>query len=217
MSLAKSIIKGTSEWELANPFMKWTFSVVNPLIKLGETKQLNLEDLLELPQHDNSNRIVTNLERDYVNSSSFLGFPRLMVAMWKSNILEFSLCALLTLTEGLLRIACTILLGYYLDDLQDPNSPWRNSFILAAIISVINLLQSIVHHIVFKISMLMGNNVKIATIGMVFDHLFQIKGMALESSTVTSGQLVNLISNDVQRYEECAVVRIILYFNVFMS
>lgn len=203
-----------SEWEKASAFSKWSFSVVTPLIKLGEKKSLNLDDLLKLPAHDNSNRLVSNLELEYRSISSHFGIPKLMMAMWKANICEFTTIALLTLLEGLLRLACTVLLKYFLEDLQNENSPTKNIYILAAIISVVNITQSVIHHILFKMSMLMGNNMKIAVIGTIFDRLFRIKGSVLDSSSFGSGKLVNIISNDVQRFEEGAVVRTCI-FNSF--
>ena len=51
-----------------------------------------------------------------------------------------------------------------------------------------------------------GNNMKMSIIGLIFNKLFEIRGDTFESASTDTGRLVNLISNDVFRFEEAAVV-----------
>lgn len=206
-----------SEWEEASQFSKWTFSVVNKVIKLGMKRQLNLEDLLQLPSKDSSNNTINKLEYYYLRSKSIFGIPRLLISLWKATFYDFTFVAITYLLEGILRVICTILLYIFLQSLGNENEPIQNCLIIALLLSVCNLFQSFLHHVSFFFSMKMGNNMKIGSISFIFDRLFEIKGNILQSSGITSGRLVNLISNDVQRFEECTVVsRNFLYFYFYI-
>lgn len=197
----------SSEWEQGSFYSKWTFSVVNPLISIGITRQLHFQDLLHLPSKDHSSPLISQLQASYSHHShSVCGIPRLLIALCSTVWSQFLLVGIYYLLEGLLRILSTILLGLFLQSLQNPDESIDKAFLLALILGLANLLQNFIHHVSFFYSMKMGNNMKIATIGFIYNRLFEIKGNLLQTSGVSSGQLVNLISNDVQRFEEWSVV-----------
>jgi hypothetical protein len=195
-----------SEWDQASLWTKWTFSVANPILTLGSTRQLNFDDLLRLPANDEANLVVQNIEYYYQRSTKLFGIPRLLIALIRAVSSQFILVGVYYLLEGVMRIVSTILLGLFLQSLQDPQAPITDSLLIAFILSLCNLLQNFIHHVSFYFSMKMGNNMKIGTIGFIYDRLFEIKGTQLQEADISSGQLVNLISNDVQRFEEWSVV-----------
>ena len=59
--------------------------------------------------------------------------------------------------------------------------------------------------------MRMGWQWKTATTGMIFNSLFKLKGI----NTVGTGKLVNLISNDVAKFEEFAIMAPFLFISMF--
>ena len=59
-----------------------------------------------------------------------------------------------------------------------------------------------IHHILFFMTMRMGWQWKTATTGFIFNSLFKLKGINITGT----GKLVNLISNDVSKFEEFAVM-----------
>jgi ABC-type multidrug transport system fused ATPase/permease subunit len=81
--------------------------------------------------------------------------------------------------------------------------PW------AAIISALGFAQAAVHHVLYFYSMRMGWNWKNACTALIFDALFRLQGTKLKS--LKTGKMVNLISNDVSRFEEFAVVSVFLF------
>lgn len=131
--------------------------------------------------------------------------PRLVVALAKTQSFVFALTAILTFLEGAFRVTTPIFLGMFLNDLQDEDSPTKNIFLLALVLSILNICQTFTHHVVFYYTMRLGYTFRTSTIGMIFNHLFTLPGSALDSSSVDTGKLINLISNDVQRFEEAAV------------
>jgi hypothetical protein len=207
----------SSEWDQASLWTKWTFSVANPILNLGMTRQLNFNDLLKLPANDETNLIVQKIDFYYHHTSSIFGIPRLLITLIRAVSSQFILVGLYYLLEGILRIICTILLGLFLKSLQDSDAPLMDSLLIALLLSLCNLLQNFIHHVSFYFSMKMGNNMKIGTIGFIYDRLFEIKGAQLQEADISSGQLVNLISNDVQRFEEWSVVSVSLSLSLPLS
>jgi ATP-binding cassette, subfamily C (CFTR/MRP), member 4 len=141
----------------------------------------------------------------FFTSVSYGYIPRLVVALAKTQTFVFFLTGLLTFLEGSFRVTTPIILGMFLNDLQDDDSPAKNIFLLAFMLSVFNMLQTFTHHVVFYYTMRLGYTFRTVTIGMIFNRLFTLPGSALDSSVVDTGKLINLISNDVQRFEEAAV------------
>ena len=60
-------------------------------------------------------------------------------------------------------------------------------------------------------SMRMGWQWKTAATGLIFNSLFKLRGI----NTVGTGKLVNLISNDVAKFEEFAIMAPFLFISMF--
>ena len=123
----------------------------------------------------------------------------------KTQCFVLLLSGLLILLEGAFRVTTPLVLGLFLQDLQDEDSPAEKIFLLALLLSVLNILQTFMHHVAFYYTMRLGYGFRSVTIGVVFNRLFTLPGSALDSSVMDTGKLINLISNDVQRFEEAAV------------
>ena len=126
--------------------------------------------------------------------------------MWRMHFVEFNTMAIYTLLEGVTRVASPVVLGLFLRDLQDQSVPHYWSFVWASVLTALTIAQTLIHHILFFFSMRMGNNMKMSVIGLIFNKLFEMRGDTFESASTDTGRLVNLISNDVFRFEEAAVV-----------
>ena len=64
-------------------------------------------------------------------------------------------------------------------------------------------LQVLIHHVLFFYSMRVGWNWRSVTQALVFEHLLSLDSSSLENSS--KGNLVNLISNDVDKFERFTV------------
>ena len=95
----------------------------------------------------------------------------------------------------------------FLAELQEPDSsPWK-AYLWGSVLCLLNITQLLVHHILFLIDYRLGCDFKNAATNFIFDTLLTLKSSAL--SGTSSGKLVNLISNDVSRYEDFLVVSLI--------
>lgn len=192
----------SSEWDSANFWEKWTFSVANQLLDTGTKKKLQLDDLLHLSNHDSTEKIIHNLKYCYERSKEFSFLPRLLIAMLTSFPREHALIVFFTLVEGATRVALPAILRLLLNSLGNGSSD-RTTFGWAALLGGLSLVQCFVHHVLFFLTMRLGWNWKISTTGLIFDRLFKLNTASV--SQFDTGKLVNLISNDVARFEEFSV------------
>jgi ABC-type multidrug transport system fused ATPase/permease subunit len=172
-------------------------------------------DLIRLSEYDKCGNIVGRLAAAYSKSSEFFFFPRLMMALWRTYWNDVLACAVYSVLEGATRVASPVVLAFLLHELQSPDSPLWRAYMWGTVICLINLVQVVVHHVLFLISMRNGWNFKNASTAFIFDALMKVKASALSSTS--TGKLVNLISNDVSRFDEFLVVIIVILLDIIFS
>lgn len=192
-----------SEWDVSNLFQKWTFSVANPMLAKGQQKVLQFEDMMHIPKDDHAGKLLRQLKQTYKTSRRFWFMPRLMVALFRMSWPTWIIITFYTISEGIIRIALPLVLIFLLRSLGDQDV--RYSYIWAGVISGLGIVQTLVHHVLFYYSMRIGWKWKNVSTALIYDGLFQLSGGALQGTM--TGRMVNLISNDVSRFEDFAVVR----------
>jgi ATP-binding cassette subfamily C (CFTR/MRP) protein 4 len=195
----------SSEWERASLFARWTFSVANLMLQKGDLGILEYDDLMRIPSNDQSRKLMLNLKKHLVYSKPFLFLPRLLVALFNSSRTYWIYITIFSLFEGMVRVFLPISLIFFLRALQDSNAS-HLQYIWAGVISCLGLSQTLMHHILFFYSMRVGWNWRNACTALIHDQLFYLNSNVLQSSGTGTGKLVNLISNDVARFDEFAVV-----------
>ena len=168
---------------------------------------LRPEDLLYIAKDDKAEVLLHKLEVSYRESRSFFIFPRLMIALFKMSWVDVALVSIYTVVEGVTRVVMPVILIFLLRSLQNLSTPARQAYEWAAILGGVGIIQTIIHHVLFYISMRLGWNWKTACLALIHRQLFRLKGSTLQQSGSGTGKLVNLISNDVARFEEFAIVR----------
>lgn len=194
---------GFKSWHESSLWDRWTFSLVTPLVALGLTKTIEHSDLVPIDEREKSDNIVRLLKNEYSKQRAVLIFPRLLVSLFSAYSTDLMLSGLYSLLEGTTRVAAPVVLGLFLSELQKNDSPIWKAYLWAVVLCVLNIMQLLVHHILFLITYRDGCNFKNASTNMIFDNLLLLKASAL--SRTSTGKLVNLISNDVSRYEEFLV------------
>lgn len=194
-----------SEWELASFLEKWSFAVVNPMLARGLKEPLQFDQLLRIPRNDRSGGMVADLRASYAASEPFWFMPRLMVALIKFTAVEVAFVAVFTTLDAALMVISPLLLQFLLESLQNTPSG-SECYMWAGILSGVAFLQVIVRHSLYFVAMRTGWNWKNASTALIHDKLIQMDTTALLRSGASSGMMVNLISNDVARFEEFSVV-----------
>ena len=198
--------KALSEWEKASIFAKWSFSVANPMLSEGMKKPLEYDQLLRIPQKDFACNMLPLLRETYKTSKAIGFLPRLMVALIRFTFWDVINIFLFTLFEAACMLVTPLLLNYLLDSLENEDSD-RECYKWAALLSGIAFLQVVIHHIFVFVAMRTGWNWKNATTALIHEKLIQMDVNILQSSGSSTGMMVNMISNDVARFEEFPTVR----------
>ena len=195
------------EWDTANLYDRWTFTLAAEMIERGYKTPLKMHDLMKLPHNDHVSGLVKSLEDALAKTDGkgFLGMPRVLVALFKARSSQIWIILFFCITEGLIRIASPALLFNLVEGLQERThgDDFTGVYIIAGILGVLAIVQTFVHHILFFMTMRVGWQWKASVIALLYQNLFKMNAASL-SSTGT-GKLVNLVSNDVSRYEEFAV------------
>lgn len=143
--ISSSNVRIRSEWEEANFYMKWTFSVANPMISRGmKTPHKTVKDLLLLSQDDLSKPLVDELTNEYKKKRKFFFFlPRLIFSLISAHTNEVIIVHLLAVCEGCTRIASPVVVNYLLQALSIPGPAGRaESYKYAGILGILHLFQT---------------------------------------------------------------------------
>lgn len=208
---------GRIRFEDQNLIWRYTFSLGNQLLLNGEEECLSADDLLELSIRDKSNFISSVLNKNLHFSLNFLCIPRLMVALWKSQFYPFTFVAVCVLLEGTVRVSIPVVLGMFLSSLQNGVSFDNAAIYYAILLSFLCFTSTTLHHILYFWSFRMGWNWRSATVAIVFSRIFHLKASIRSNSVLNTGNLINLVSNDVSTLEGFALVKYTTIFNNMSS
>ena len=204
-----------SEWERGSFLGKWTFSIANPMLKEGEKKALEYDQLLHIPKRDRSEEMLPSFREAYNISKPFWFMPRLMVAQIRWAYVDVIFISVFTVLEAGCMVISPLLLNYLLESLENED-PDRTCYMFAALLSGVGIIQVIIHHVVFFVTMRLGWNWKNVTTALIHEKLIQMDVNILQSSGSGTGMMVNMISNDVARFEEFPVVSLMHSCFVFV-
>lgn len=194
-----------SEWENSNPLQKLFYTLANNMLAVGKKKPLDLEDLLRIPKNDEASLLSARLAECYAKSRKFTVLPRLLVAVMRLSFWDLIVAALVHLIDSTIRIGIPLALIFFLNSLEDGDA--ARSYTFAAILSALAIVQTINHSPQCFIVGKIGWNWKTACSGLIHKKLFHLSPSALQSTRAAAGSLMNIISNDISRFEEFPNVR----------
>ncbi|KAJ1555144.1 Multidrug resistance-associated protein 4, partial [Nowakowskiella sp. JEL0078] len=173
-----------------NIFIRYTFNYCNELIKRGarrdEDEAANL-----------ANRILNSWNNEVKRNGK-------KAKLWRAMVREFgfqySLAGFAYFLESVFKILEAVMLGYLLTYFQTLDAPMSDGLIYSAILSAVVIAHAIVHHVEFWLAMRCGMQLRIGFITTIYQKCLKLS----ISHTSSTGLIVNLVSNDVQRFEDCS-------------
>ncbi|KAI8847273.1 P-loop containing nucleoside triphosphate hydrolase protein [Chytridium lagenaria] len=183
-------------------YAKLTFAYMNSIIKTGVKRDLGPDDYMPVEDADNSEALSTKLiqawEAEMERAKKSPKGPSLTRAVASVFGWAFLWPGLVSLLETFVKIGEALMLGVMLRWFQDPNGTNTAGYLYALALSGCVLVHAVLHHIEFFLAMRVGMQVRIAFIATIYR-----KCLALSiSHTSSTGLIVNLVSNDVQRFED---------------
>lgn len=137
--------------------------------------------------------------------------PSLTKAIVKCYWKSYLILGIFTLIEETTRVVQPIFLGKIIDYFEkyDPDdlAALHTAYGYAAVLSLCTLILAILHHLYFYHVQCAGMRIRVAMCHMIYRKALRLSNSAMGKTT--TGQIVNLLSNDVNKFDQ---VTIFLHF-----
>ncbi|KAJ3221938.1 Multidrug resistance-associated protein 4 [Clydaea vesicula] len=189
---------------------QFSFQYLNDLLKNGLKTKLDIDSFPEIDSFNMSNKLSGGIMKSWIKQKSDnKRKPSLLKAFLKvfgSDFYKASVCLLL---ETLLRIGQALIITLFLNFFSHPYNGSETTYAIglgmALIITQVVIVT--VHNVGFYILSKLGMQVRVSIIATIYEKLLSLN----VSNTSSTGLIVNLMSNDVQRFEELCQVLCYLF------
>ncbi|XP_053563814.1 ATP-binding cassette sub-family C member 4 [Bombina bombina] len=199
--------------ETANFCSKLFFCWLNSLFVLGHKRKLEEDDMYNVLPEDSSERLGEELQwywdKEIQKAQKETRTPHLTNAIIRCHWKSYSLLGIFTFIEESIKVIQPIFLGNVVSYFEryDDSAALANAYINAAALSVSTLLLAVLHHLYFYYVLRAGMKLRVAMCHMIFKKALRLSNTAMGKTT--TGQIVNLLSNDVNKFDQ---VTIFLHF-----
>uniref|UniRef100_A0A3Q1HYV3 Multidrug resistance-associated protein 4 n=1 Tax=Anabas testudineus TaxID=64144 RepID=A0A3Q1HYV3_ANATE len=186
--------------------VKW----LNPLFRTGYKRRLEEDDMYEVLAEDKSERLGEDLQRywdhEVQTATKDMRKSRLIKAIIKCYWKPYAVLGFFTFIEVSLTLN-VIMIQYF--ESYDPNNMTAlyETLGYAAALSLCTIGLAVLHHLYFYHVQRAGMKIRVAMCHMIYNKALRLSSSAMGKTT--TGQIVNLLSNDVNRFDE---VTIFLHF-----
>uniref|UniRef100_A0A8C9R4B6 Multidrug resistance-associated protein 4 n=1 Tax=Scleropages formosus TaxID=113540 RepID=A0A8C9R4B6_SCLFO len=192
-------------------FISW----LNPLFRIGYKRKLEEDDMYKVLPEDGSERLGEQLQRywdhEVQKAAKELRDPSLSKVIIKCYWKSYAVLGIFTLIEEVIKVVQPVFLGkliQYFENYNPNNTEALNvAFGYAAGISMSSIGLALLHHLYFYHVQRSGMKIRVAMCHMIYKKALCLSSTAMGQTT--TGQIVNLLSNDVNRFDE---VTIFLHF-----
>ncbi|CAF1074562.1 unnamed protein product [Didymodactylos carnosus] len=174
---------------------------VNPILNLGNKRNLTDNDLFDLSSNDECRHLLDKLEVNCksVENNNISTWKVIIKTFWKKSLIAGLILLLLTAA----KIAQPLFLKEIVLNISDPDAHPSTGYMYAVGLGLAATFQAIIHQQFFFRIARVGMQVRIALTALIYKKVLQLKTSALLKTT--SGQLINLISNDASTFEELSI------------
>uniref|UniRef100_A0A669CSF3 Cystic fibrosis transmembrane conductance regulator n=1 Tax=Oreochromis niloticus TaxID=8128 RepID=A0A669CSF3_ORENI len=192
--------------------MKWW---LNPLFRAGYKRRLEEDDMYQVLAEDRSEKLGQDLQRiwdhEVQRATKELRKPQLTGVIVKCYWKAYAVLGIFTLIEETIKVVQPILLGKIIEYFEsyDPNNTraFHETLGYAAGLSLCTIGLALMHHLYFYYVQRVGMKIRVAMCHMIYKKALHLSSSAMGKTT--TGQIVNLLSNDVNKFDE---VTIFLHF-----
>ncbi|KAE9537850.1 hypothetical protein AGLY_005822 [Aphis glycines] len=192
----------------ANIFGIITFSWIFEIVKKGLKQNLNLNDLYKNLNEDSSELLGNKLQKlwnnDLINSEKKNQKPSFLNTLFKMFGSTFMLWGIyITIIEITLSLSISIIVGHIVAHFETNSADNSNGIYLLiglVIVLVLRIINFCGHDMV---TAHLGMKIRIATCNLIYKKALRLKVNGLDQTS--NGQILNLISNDVNRFDTSIV------------
>ncbi|XP_035611095.1 ATP-binding cassette sub-family C member 4-like isoform X1 [Oncorhynchus keta] len=199
----------------ANLFSQVFFCWLNPLFRIGYKRRLEEDDMYKVLPEDGSERLGEELQRHWDHevqkAAKELRPPKLTKVLIKCYWKPYAVLGIFTLIEEVIKVIQPVFLGKLIQYFEkyDPDNmdALYEAFGYAAGVCLSTLILAVTHHLYFFHVQRTGMKMRVAMCHMIYKKALCLSSAAMGKTT--TGQIVNLLSNDVNKFDE---VTIFLHF-----
>uniref|UniRef100_A0A8C1LBQ9 Cystic fibrosis transmembrane conductance regulator n=1 Tax=Cyprinus carpio TaxID=7962 RepID=A0A8C1LBQ9_CYPCA len=187
---------------------------LNPLFRIGSKRRLEEDDMYKVLPEDGSKRLGEELQsywdQEVEKATKELRTPKLTKAMIRCYWRSYAVLGVFTLIEEMIKVIQPVFLGkliLYFESYNPDNAELYEAYGYAAGVSLSTLGLALLHHLYFYHVQRAGMKIRIAMCHMIYRKALCLSATAMGQTT--TGQIVNLLSNDVNKFDE---VTIFLHF-----
>eukprot|EP00158_Paraphelidium_tribonemae_P007083 Partr_v1_DN28105_c1_g1_i1_m55327 putative ATP-binding cassette, sub-family C (CFTR MRP), member len=203
--------------EETSPFSsRVSFAWLNPLMRLGYRKTLVADDLFELDRENRTDNLASQFQF-YWNQELDKDRPSLLRALVKAFGGVFVFAAFFKLGQDILQFIQPVLLGKLIAFIESRNplgtvpvepQPAFVGFSLAGFMFLAAVTQSLLLHQYFHRCIITGMRIRSALVTAVYSKSMRLSNGSRQRKT--TGEIVNLMSVDSQRFMElCTYLHIV--------
>ncbi|XP_027391355.1 multidrug resistance-associated protein 4-like isoform X2 [Bos indicus x Bos taurus] len=181
---------------------------LNPLFKIGYERKLKPDDLYSVLPEDRSQHLGEELQgywdREVLRAKKDAREPSLKKAIIKCYWKFYFILGLLMFLEEGTKVVLPVFLGKIISYVAnyDPNdsAALHEAYGYAAGLSACVLVWAVLHHLCFYHMQHVGMRLRVAVCHMIYRKSLRLSSSAMGKTT--TGQIVNLLSNDVNRFDQ---------------
>ncbi|KAI4565331.1 hypothetical protein MJT46_009674 [Ovis ammon polii x Ovis aries] len=181
---------------------------LNPLFKIGYERKLKQDDLYTVLPEDRSQHLGEELQgywsQEVSRAKKDAREPSLMKAIVKCYWKFYFVLGLLMFLEEGTKVVLPMFLGKiisYVENYDPANSAaLHEAYGYAAGLSACVLVWAVLHHLYFYHMQRVGMRLRVAVCRMIYHKSLHLSSSAMGKTT--TGQIVNLMSNDVNRFDQ---------------
>ncbi|KAF6083621.1 ATP binding cassette subfamily C member 4 [Phyllostomus discolor] len=208
-------VKKANPLQNANLCSRVFFCWLNPLFKIGHKRRLEEDDMYSVLPEDRSKHLGEELQRywdkEVSRAEKDSQKPSLTKAIIKCYWKSYLILGIFTLVEESIRITQPVFLGKIISYFEnyDPAdaAALQKAYIYAAMLTLCTLALAVLHHLYFYHVQCAGMRLRVAMCHMIYRKALRLSNVAMGKTT--TGQIVNLLSNDVNKFDQ---VTIFLHF-----
>ncbi|XP_040004306.1 multidrug resistance-associated protein 4-like isoform X2 [Xiphias gladius] len=191
----------------ANLLSKIFFCWLNPLFRIGYKRKLEEDDMYNVLPEDASERLGEELQywnQEIQQAAKEMRPPKLTKALVQCYWRSYLLIGIYIFIEEVIKVIQPLLLGKLIEYFEsyDPinTAAVYEAYSYAAGISLSTIGLAILHHLYFYHVQRAGMKIRVALCNMIYRKALCLNSTALAKTT--TGQIVNLLSNDVNKFDE---------------
>ncbi|XP_069457986.1 ATP-binding cassette sub-family C member 4-like isoform X2 [Ovis canadensis] len=181
---------------------------LNPLFKIGHKRKLEPDDMYSVLPEDRSQHLGEELQgywdQEVKRAQKDAREPSLVKAIIKCYWKSYLIWGMFTFLEEGTRVVQPIFLGKMISYVEnyDPtdSAALHEAYGYAAGLSACVLVWAVLHHLYFYHMQRVGMRLRVAVCHMIYRKALRLSSSAMGKTT--TGQVVNLLSNDVNRFDQ---------------